>query len=221
MQIVKPMVMPITRINDEEAVGLIQQVARTCYKTNKPTQDYGDGVNIVQRLMESGHTSMLEPYVISMRYVSNIATYKDLRTHRVGTNFAVESTRYCVYAKDKFGNEIKFLDPIEIPKGTLQYEVWLNGCKQAEESYMNMASLGATADQLSLLLPQSTAAEFVMTANARAWRHILSLRSSLATTGNARPCVKQVMDTTLELFGKKLPTLFGDMYQQLLEKQGR
>lgn len=221
MKIIQAQVKPITNINDEDAVNLIQQVARTCYKTNKPTQDYGDGINIVQRLMNSGHTSMLEFYQITMRYVSNIASYKDLRTHRHST-FAVESSRYCVYAKDKFGNEIKFLDPVEIPKGTLQYEVWLNGCKQAEENYMNMASLGATADQLSLLLPQSTAAEFCVTANVREWRHILSLRSSLATTGHARPCVKEIMDPTLELFGKKMPTLFGDMYQQLLEKrQGR
>lgn len=142
----------------------------------------------------------------------------DSKYHNFNANGII--VHNCNYSKGKFGNEIAFLDPIEIPKDTVQYEVWLNGCKQAEQNYMQMCEWGATPDQASLLLPQSTAAEFCVTANLREWRHILSLRA-VGTTGKPRPCVQQIMIPTLELFYKKIPVLFDDLYEQMMQKQGR
>lgn len=217
MKIVQAQIKPITKIDGEDALLTIQKVAKTCYKTNKDTDNMASAMRIAKQLMESGHHSMFEFYNITMKYLSNIAAYKDLRTHRHST-FAVESTRWCNYSKGKFGNEISFLMPIEIPTDTIQYQVWLNGCQQAEQNYMDMMSMGATPDQASLLLPQSTAAEFVVTANIREWRHILSLRA-VGTTGKPRPCVQQIMEPTLELFHKKIPVLFDDLYEQMMQKQ--
>ena len=34
------------------------------------------------------------------------------------------STRYCNYAKDKFGNEITFIKPINIKDNTDEYAIW-------------------------------------------------------------------------------------------------
>lgn len=217
MKIVQAQIKPITKIDGEDALLTIQKVAKTCYKTNKDTDNMASAMRITKQLMESGHHSMFEFYNITMKYLSNIAAYKDLRTHRHST-FAVESTRWCNYSKGKFGNEISFLMPIEIPTDTIQYQVWLNGCQQAEQNYMDMMSMGATPDQASLLLPQSTAAEFIVTANIREWRHILSLRA-VGTTGKPRPCVQQIMEPTLRLFHKKIPVLFDDLYEQMMQKQ--
>lgn len=100
----------------------------------------------------------------------------------------------------------------------MEYEIWLNGCKQAEQNYMQMCEWGATPDQASLLLPQSTAAEFNVCANIREWRHIFALRA-VGTTGQPRPCVQQIMQPTLELFHKKIPVLFDDLYEQMMQKQ--
>lgn len=216
MKIVQAQVKPITQIDGEEALMLIQRVAKTCYKTHKDTDDFGSAIRIAKQLMASGHHSMFEFYNITMKYRSNIAAYKDLRTHRHST-FAVESTRWCNYSKGKFGNEIAFLDPIEIPKDDIKYQVWLNGCQQAEQNYMDMMSMGATPDQASLLLPQSTAAEFNVCANIREWRHIFALRA-VGTTGQPRPCVQQIMIPTLQLFARKIPVLFDDLLEQLNQK---
>ena len=153
-----------------------------------------------------------------MNYVSNIAAYKDLTRHRHGT-FAIESTRYANYSKDKFGNELKFLNHIEIEAPSEEYKIWCNTMQAAEDNYMAMAKLGAKPDQLSLVLPHSTAAEFNICANLREWRHILSLRSSIAATGHARPCIKEIMDPTLELFHEKIPIVFDDLYEQYLQKK--
>lgn len=216
MKIVKPEITPLTNINGEEALMLIQKVAKTCYQTEKTTDDIESAKRIVRQLIASGHHSMLEFYNITMRYVSNIAAYKDLRTHRHST-FAVESTRWCSYNKGKFDGQIKFLEPVEIPKDSLKYQVWLNGCQQAEKNYMDMIALGAKPDEASLLLPQSTAAEFNVSANLREWRHILNLRAC-NSTGHARPCINEIMQPTLRLFAERIPVVFDDLLEKMNQK---
>lgn len=208
MQIVQAEVIPITPINGKEIMALIEDCARTCYKSSaKKTEDSAE--RLVKSLITRGHTSMLEHYNITMKYVSNIAAYKDLTRHR-HASFAVESTRYCNYNNGKFGGELKVLAPIEIQRGTPEWYAWVSAMIQAEAHYKTMAQAGCTPDQMSLVLPQSTAAEFVITSNLREWLHILDLRSSTAKTGHARPCVKQIMDNTQNLFAHHLPVIFGN-----------
>ena len=219
MQLVQPQIKPLSSINGEDALMAIQRCAKTCYKSYKDCDDIESAKRIAKQLILSGHTSMLENYIITMNYISNVAAYKDLTRHRHGS-FSIESTRFCNYSKDKYNGEVKFLYPVEIDHDSPLYQYWLNSMLITERNYIEMAKLGAKPDQLSLLLPHSTAAEFNITANLREWRHILSLRSSVAATGHARPCVKEIMDPTLELFHKNIPVIFDDLYEQyLINKQ--
>ena len=212
MKIVQAQVIPITPLNGQAILKRIEEIARTCYRSeDKITADGKSAEQIVKALVKAGHWAMLEHATISMRYVSNIAAYKDLTRQRMAS-YAVESTRWCSYNKGKFGSEIKFLDPIEIPKDTIKYQVWLNAMQQAEKNYMDLASMGAKPDELSLVLPQSTAASFVITANLREWAHIFGLRA----VGHSRPCVKQIMIPTLEMFHKEIPIVFDDVYSKMV-----
>ena len=216
MKIVQAQVIPITPLNGQAILKRIEEIARTCYRSeDKITADGKSAEQIVKALVNAGHWAMLEHATISMRYVSNIAAYKDLTRQRMAS-YAVESTRWCSYNKGKFGSEIKFLDPIEIPKDTIKYQVWLNAMQQAEKNYMDLASMGAKPDELSLVLPQSTAAEFVITANLREWAHIFGLRA----VGHSRPCVREIMIPTLQLFHREIPIVFDDVYSKMVaEKQ--
>lgn len=218
MQIIQAQYQPLSEINGEEALIRIQRIAKTCYMTYKDTDDMESAKRIVKMLMDSGHTSLLEHYMITMNYVSNIASYKDLTRHRLASPH-VASTRYVNYSKKKFNNEIAFLDPIEISdKQSVKYDIWKSQMLSAENAYMKMAKEGATPDELSLMLPQSTAAEFNISANLREWRHILGLRSAAAFTGKARPCVMEIMNPTLELFHSKIPVVFDDIYEAYKQK---
>lgn len=217
MKIVEAQVSPIMPINGYEITKVLEQVARTCYKSHdKITDDGVSAIKLLRALAAAGHGAMFEHYSITMSYVSNIAAYKDLTRHRPAS-YAIESTRWCNYSKGKFGNEIKFLDPIEIPKDSLKYQVWLNAMQQAEDNYITLASMGAKPDELSLLLPQSTAAEFNITANLREWEHIFNLRA----VGHSRPCVKQIMIPTLKLFHSKIPVIFDAVYNKLQQEKAR
>ena len=218
MKIVQAQVIPIPPLNGQAILKRIEEIARTCYRSeDKITADGESAKKIVRTLSQAGHGAMLEHATISMRYVSNIAAYKDLTRHRAGTTYAVESTRFCSYDKGKFGSEIKFLDPIEIPKDTIKYQVWLNAMQQAEKNYMDLASMGAKPDELSLVLPQSTAAEFVITANIRAWNNIFNLRA----VGHSRPCVREIMIPTLEMFHREIPIVFDDVYNKMIQEKQR
>ena len=221
MQIVKAEYKPISKIDGNEALLLIQRIAKTCYKSYKDSDDIESAKRIVKALIDSGHHSLLENYIVTMNYVSNIAAYKDLTRSRIGFSYAVESTRWCNYSKGKFGNEIKFLDPVEIPdKNSKLYNLWKQAMQNAENSYMEMAKEGANPDQLSLDLPQSTASEFNITANLRAWRNLFDLRV-LDKTGHARDCIHEILDPTLELFHEKIPVVFDDQYELLQKNRAK
>lgn len=131
--------------------------------------------------------------------------YKDLTRHR-HASFSIESSRYCRYNSDKFGSEIKFIDPCNIDSKEL-FNEWYSACTEIEQRYLKMAELGATPDQMRMILPHSTAAEVVMTANIREWRHILSLRAAKMT----HPSVQQLMIPLLLYFKEKMPELFDDI----------
>lgn len=66
---------------------------------------------------------------ITVKFVCDRGISHELVRHRV-FSFAQESTRYCNYSKDKFGNEITFIIPcwFDIPEGK-----YVNMAKQSKE----------------------------------------------------------------------------------------
>lgn len=203
MKIIKPWI-EIERIDGKNIMKNIEKACRTCYRSeNLITEE--SYKNLIKNCLNRGHESILEHEKITIRMCCDIGVYKDLTRHRFGS-FSIESTRYCNYGKDKFDNEIKFIEPCNIDKKEL-FNEWYSACTEIEQRYLKMAELGATPDQMRMILPHSTAAEVVMTANIREWRHILSLRASKMT----HPSVQQLMIPLLLCFKRCMPELFEDI----------
>lgn len=203
MKIIKPWI-EIERIDGKSIMKNIEKACRTCYRSeNLITEE--SYKNLIKNCLNRGHESILEHEKITIRMCCDIGVYKDLTRHRFGS-FSIESTRYCNYGKDKFDNEIKFIEPWNIDKKEL-FNEWYSACTEIEQRYLKMAELGATPDQMRMILPHSTAAEVVMTANIREWRHILSLRASKMT----HPSVQQLMIPLLLYFKRCMPELFEDI----------
>lgn len=111
--------------------------------------------------------------------------YNKLRVNSI----AEQSTRYCNYSKDKFGNELTFVMPTWYD--TCRYDSYkLNEfdkyLKQAEDLYMFYIDCGMQPQQAREVLPLCTASEIVHTAFASDWRHFFDLRL-FAKTGNPHP----------------------------------
>lgn len=194
----------------------IERACRTCYRSEGLiTED--SYKKLLKNCINRGHESILEHEKITIRMICDIGVYKDLTRHRFGS-FSIESTRYCNYSKDKFGNNIKFIEPIfydnrhpdeyndiKDVRNALKTEYWVECMKNIEASYMQMNQIqGTTPDELRMLLPHSTAAEVTMTANIREWRHILGLRCSKA----AHPAIRQLLIPLLLKFKEDMPELF-------------
>lgn len=68
---------------------------------------------------------------ITVRFICDRGVSHEFVRHRV-FSFAQESTRYCNYSKDKFGNEVTYIMPYWIPYKEGQYEI-----NEGEDSWGN------------------------------------------------------------------------------------
>lgn len=210
MKIIEPNVEILSNINGNEILKHLELCARNCYKSeNNITEDTTSAIKMINKLIELDHTAMLEHFNITIKLLCDVGTYKDLTRHR-HCSFAIESTRYCNYSKGKFGNEISVIKPCNMDENSGIYHTWLKAMNDMERAYMQMAEIGATPDQLRMILPHSTAASVILTANIREFRHIFNLRCAKA----AHPSVRQIMLMTLNEFHNKIPVLFDDLYEQ-------
>lgn len=213
MKIVEPYI-EVEKINGIEIMKKIERACRTCYRSEGSiTQD--SYKRLLTNCITRGHESVLEHEKITVRMLVDIGVYKDLTRHRIAA-FSIESTRYCNYGKDKFENEIKFIKPCNIKENSEIYSKWKNTLEVVENNYLEMAKLGATPDQMRMILPHSTAAEVTMTADIREWKHILSLR----TTQYVHPAIRQIMIPLLLYFKKEMPEIFSQVeYDESFPKE--
>lgn len=201
MKIIKPEIF-IDNLDYTKIMKNIEKACRTCYRSeDKITED--SYKTLLKNCINRGHESVLEHEKITIQMICDIGVYKDATRHR-HASFSIESTRYCNYGKDKFDNEIKFIEPCNIDRGTVEYAHWLNIMQIIDNTYNELSRIGCTPDQMRMILPHSTAAEVTMTANIREWKHILELRAN----NHAHPAVQQVMIPLLLYFKEKMPEIF-------------
>ena len=210
VKIINPSVEIVSEVNPDVMLKTIEKAARTCYKTeNNISEDTSSAVKMITKLIDLGHTAMIEFADIHVKLITDTGVLKDLSRHR-HCSFAVESTRYCNYSKGKFGTELTFIKPCHINTDSELYNIWFKTMQNIEESYMKMAKNGALPDQLRMILPHSLKTEINIKANMREWRYILKLRCSKA----AHPSVREVMLMLLNEFHSKIPVLFDDIFEE-------
>ncbi len=101
-------------------------------------------------------------------------------------SFAQESTRYCNYSNDKFGNEITVIKPCFWEEDSVSYKKWKHSCESNEEDYNSLIAMGETPQKARTVLPNSLKTELVITATEEEWQHIIDLRY-IGTTGAPHP----------------------------------
>lgn len=155
---------------------------------------------------------------ISVRWTCDRGVSHEFVRHRV-FSFAQESTRYCNYSKDKFGNELTFIIPtwLSIPEGNYTYcdgdwvdvnkqviqlsedEVnihsFLNTLDCSEYQYTMLMNAGWKPQQARQILPNALKTELVMTGFESDWKHFFELRCDTAAHPDARKLA-------LELYNK-------------------
>jgi thymidylate synthase (FAD) len=197
-------------IDHNDLLRNIELGGRVCYKSEDKMCPGSDEA-LISRLMNMKHESVLEHGVITVKFVTDRGVSHELVRHRLAA-YSQESTRYCNYGKEKFGNEITVIDPFgAFPNSSPECRVvWQIGMNFAEETYFAMLEAGASPQEARSVLPNSTKTEVQMTANVREWRHVLRLR----THRDAHPQIRQIMIPLGDEFAKRWPVLFGDFAVQ-------
>lgn len=208
MKVIEPsveFVTPMSIIPGIVIMKRIEEIGRVCYKSeDKITED--SYKKFIGNLIKREHESVLEHCSVTMKFICDRGVSHEIVRHRIGS-YSQESTRYCNYSNDKFGNEITVIKPCFFEEGSNKYKIWYLGCMDAETAYFNLIYEGATPQEARSVLPNSLKTEIVVTYNIREWRHFFKLRCSKA----AHPQMREVAKMAFEQFYKYMPELFADI----------
>lgn len=160
---------------------------------------------------------------VTVRFTTSNSIMREFTRHR-SHSFAVESTRYCNYSKDKFNNELTFIKPswFEGEKCHLNYTKWTTistdffpeldpsvicdgdvskedmfiwSLLTSEKCYLDSIKSGAKPQEAREVLPLATKCDMVMTGFVSDWEHFFRLRTSiLAETGKPHPDASALAD---------------------------
>lgn len=195
-----------TEFDGMEILKKIERIGRTCYKSEDKITDTS-AVNFVKMLIERGHEAMIEHIHISVRIICDRGVSHEIVRHRIAS-YAQESTRYCNYSKDKFGNEITVIEPNFWEDKPECKQIWEQAMRQSEEAYLKLIELGASPQEARSVLPNSLKTEIVVTMNLREWRHFFKLR----TDKSAHPQIREIAIPLLQAFKEKIPVVFDNIY---------
>lgn len=204
-----PKVEVVKLLSEKEIMSTIEKAGRICYKSEGLAKE-GSAEKFIKNIIKRGHESVIEHVSISAIVFTDRATSHQIVRHRLAS-YSQESQRYCNYSKDKFNNEITFIEPVFWNEESTIKSVWLNAMNNAAKSYFELIDLGAKPEEARTVLPNSTKTELVMTMNLREWRHFLKLRTSEA----ADPQVREIAEMLLAQLNDYLPVIFSDIHANL------
>lgn len=152
------------------------------------------------------------PKRVTVHFVCDRGVSHEYVRHRV-FSFAQESTRYCNYSKDKFGNEITFIKPCFLDDSKLALygpyhtvirdkspeSIFIASLNNAEKDYIDLIDLGWKPQEARAVLPNALKTELVMTGFVSDWQHFFDLRA-LGTTGAPHPQAKELAEPLMNEF---------------------
>ena len=189
----------------EKILKNIERFGRVCYKSeDKITPDSAE--RFIRAIVKSGHESVIEHEKISVRIVCDRGVTHEIVRHRIAS-YSQESTRYCNYADDKFGNELTFIKPCFWQESDSAYLIWKEQMQAVEDVYIRLIDSGVTPEQARTVLPNSLKTEIIVTMNLREWRHFFKLRTSAA----AHPQIREIAISLLDEMKQLLPPVFSDI----------
>ena len=176
----------------------LEEVGRTCYKSEDKIGP-GTAKSFIDKMLKHRHMSVLEHCAITVRVICDRGVSHEIVRHRIGMSYSQESTRYCNYSKDKFGNTLTFILPsFWAPSLNKPEELreWTEAMEESERKYLSLMEKGASPQQARLVLPNSLKTEIVITGNPVSWMHFFDLRCA----SGAHPQMREISCTIRKLF---------------------
>lgn len=195
MRIIKPSVSIESNISYEEALRIVENATRVCYKSEDKIKE-GSAEKLIKGIIKAKHFGCIEHVSLTVKFICDRACSHQLVRHRL-MSFNQKSQRYC---KE---------DDLEVikPEGLENTSLWLESCRQAENAYAEMIRRGEKPEVARGVLPNSTATEIYATANLREWRHFFELRCDRTAQKDIRVLALELLCQMFE----KYPVFFEDL----------
>ena len=149
----------------------------------------------------------LYPKRYTVHFITSRGIMDEFRTH-VGLSHLAESSRYCSYDKNRFGNELTFIIPNWVNTNCPNKEQegpsvasieWSTAMLDAEASYMNLIKMGCTAQEAREVLPLSIKSELISCGFEDVWSNFFYRRCAKDAHPMAREIATKVRDKFKEL----------------------
>ena len=146
----------------------------------------------------------LYPKRYTVHFITSRGIMDEFRTH-VGLSHLAESSRYCSYDKNRFGNELTFIIPNWVNTNCPNKEQegpsvasieWSTAMSDAEASYMNLIKMGCTAQEAREVLPLSVKSELISCGFEDAWSNFFYRRCA----NDAHPMAREIAIPLQEKF---------------------
>ena len=144
----------------------------------------------------------LYPKRYTVHFITSRGIMDEFRTH-IGLSHLAESSRYCSYDKNRFGNELTFIIPNWVNTNCPNKEQegpsvasieWSTAMLDAEASYMNLIKIGCTAQEAREVLPLSIKSELISCGFEDAWSNFFYRRCAKDAHPMAREIATKVRD---------------------------
>lgn len=205
MKEIRPSFEIMDDIDGAKILQKLERCGRVCYKSEDKITE-GSAEKFIGMILKSGHESVLEHEKLTVKFICDRGVTHEIVRHRIAS-YSQESTRYCNYSKDKFGNELTFIRPCFWADDSVEYAVWKQTMEEIEKTYVKLISLGAKPEEARSILPNSLKTEIVCTMNLREWRHFFRLR----TAERAHPQIREISVALLDELKKRIPVIFDDI----------
>ena len=205
MKEIRPSCEIMDDIDGAKILQKLERCGRVCYKSEDKITE-GSAEKFIGMILKSGHESVLEHEKLTVKFICDRGVTHEIVRHRIAS-YSQESTRYCNYSKDKFGNELTFIRPCFWADDSEEYAVWKQAMEEIEKTYVKLISLGAKPEEARSILPNSLKTEIVCTMNLREWRHFFRLR----TAERAHPQIREISVALLDELKKRIPVIFDDI----------
>jgi thymidylate synthase (FAD) len=174
-----------------------------------------------ENILAQGHGSVLQHVNLTfLIYGADRSFTHELVRHGTGTAFSQESQRYVDGKVLRFVARPEFVaDPEElalfeqrIDRTAAEYEALAERLRLKMLADPTFAALSRTEQRKRVnqtaraILPNETEACIVVTANVRAWRHIIEMRASM----HADAPIRKVASKVLSILREEAPLLVGD-----------
>ena len=205
MKEIRPSFEIMDDIDGAKILQKLERCGRVCYKSEDKITE-GSAEKFIGMILKSGHESVLEHEKLTVKFICDRGVTHEIVRHRIAS-YSQESTRYCNYSKDKFGNELTIIRPCFWADDSEEYAVWKQTMEEIEKTYVKLISLGAKPEEARSILPNSLKTEIVCTMNLREWRHFFRLR----TAERAHPQIREISVALLDELKKRIPVIFDDI----------